>query len=294
MSEFLNSVLPFGGFKVLAVKSESKGLQHFTYDTSEELDREAKRFSRKGIDVFYAPASFTERSYWDPKTKSKRIRTQANSQHVKSYFLDLDVGEEKAANGSGYKTQEEAVDALDMFCEFHGFPEPTIVSSGSGIHGYWRLDVEITTAEWQPVAGRLKALTQHSRCPLLADPARTSDSASLLRPPGTRNFKDGGKGKPVTVWVESDPVDPEWFEYLINRAAEKYVSRDLIQSQPTAVGVGSAANEVELRQVEEALRHIDPDIERNDWWKILAIIADRYGEGGRDLARRWSSGELHG
>jgi hypothetical protein len=63
-----------------------------------------------------------------------------------------------------------------------------VVESGHGMHVYWPFKEAISPAKWQRYAEGLKAAcVVHG---LKADPARTADCASVLRPPGTHNHKD--------------------------------------------------------------------------------------------------------
>ena len=55
-----------------------------------------------------------------------------------------------------------------------------------------------------------------------------------------------------------------------------------------------AAEPPALDSMKEALAYIDPDLAYDEWWKVIAALADAYGETGRDLARNWSSGDLRG
>ena len=42
--------------------------------------------------------------------------------------------------------------------------------------------------------------------------------------------------------------------------------------------------------IQSALSHIDPDLPREEWVRTLMALKAELGEGGRDLALRWSSG----
>ena len=53
---------------------------------------------------------------------------------------------------------------------------------------------------------------------------------------------------------------------------------------------GCAGSTTELARIKDALSFIDPDLPREDWWRILAGLKNELGEGGRDLAREWSQG----
>lgn len=294
MREFFQTVQPPGGVKFVAEHlGAGKGFRHYPCKTFEEMEARALRLVAEGKDAYYACASFEKEKYWDEKRKKYRSRTAKNAKSAKAFWLDLDVGEEKAKTQKGYKSQREAQEALREFCEAHGLPMPTIVSSGYGLHCYWALTEEVAKGDWVPTAKNIKKLTK-STPRLLADPMRTSDITSVLRPPGTRNFKWGGEGKLVEMWHWGKPIDFNQFSATVERAVEKLST---LANSANALPANLSPTQSEppdMEELEEALRHIDPDIERDDWWVVIAPLADEYGEAVRELARRWSAGELHG
>ena len=87
-------------------------------------------------------------------------------------------------------------DSLFNYCKKYKLPTPMLVSSGYGVHVYFTLDQDIDGAEWMSTAAILKALLNNEK--VLADPSRTADVASILRPVGTTN-KKRGMAMPVYV-----------------------------------------------------------------------------------------------
>lgn len=124
-------------------------------------------------------------------------RTAANVKSVRSFWLDIDCGD-----GKGYPTQKDALAALGQFVDELGLPSPYIINSGGGIHVYWPLDKNIRKEQWLPVAQALKAACKQFG--LKADPSRTADVASVLRPIETTNHKHG---KTVSVLIEGEVSD---------------------------------------------------------------------------------------
>ena len=61
------------------------------------------------------------------------------------------------------------------------------MATGGGIHAYWLSDRTLTVEEWQPYANALKIAARNSS--LKADLVVISDSARVLRVPGTFNYK---------------------------------------------------------------------------------------------------------
>ena len=78
-----------------------------------------------------------------------------------------------------------------------------IVHSGNGLHVYWVLTEELSPATWKPLAAGLKEATRiHG---FNVDPTVVTDSARVLRAPGTVNHKGGN---PVKVLLTADTVTP--------------------------------------------------------------------------------------
>lgn len=146
----------------------------------------AAQYSARSWDVYFTPAGFSG------------TRAQANCVSVPGLWVDLDCGD----GPRRYQDQDAALAALGAWCEKVSFPFPSyIVNSGHGIHAYWRLDAPCTHAEWLPVAQRFKRALAVTG--LFADPARTADSASLMRAPGTTNYKDPDNPRPTSVLFDS-------------------------------------------------------------------------------------------
>ena len=112
------------------------------------------------------------------------MRNQRNVLRLKALWIDVDVKSEK-----GYATTEEALDAVTDFVRKTKLPAPSaLVFSGSGgFHVYWISDKPLTVEEWQPYADGLEILTKAHG--LKRDAGLTTDSARVLRVPGTFNRK---------------------------------------------------------------------------------------------------------
>ncbi len=177
---FLRAVLPSVPRYVGAVPRPTGGFQHTFFPTVEALAHHQIQFDTRGRTTYFALASFGA---------DDDHRTAVNAHTLRSFWIDIDVGPDKAASGKGYATQDLALDALDAFID-RGFPDCSIiVSSGRGLHIYWVLDADCPKTAWQPVADAFQAAFQGVG--LLADPV-SADAARVLRTPGTHNRKDGG------------------------------------------------------------------------------------------------------
>jgi len=114
--------------------------------------------------------------------KAKRLKQNAMS--LKAIWIDVDVKDDP----HHYKTITEAWDALCKFRRVACLPQfSAVVSSGGGLHLYWISKTPLAPDAWQHYADGLKALLlKHG---VKCDAGLTTDSARLLRIPGTRNHK---------------------------------------------------------------------------------------------------------
>lgn len=265
------------------------------------LDRETKKFrnipvnsvadaivralalSENGTESYFACAEY--------QTADSRVA--ANVTGAYGFWLDLDCGDEKAAAGKGYQTVEDAESDLIRFCEETLLPEPThIVHSGGGLHGYWALDALVAREMWQHLAGMLKALTM--ACKLLADDSRTSDIASVLRVPGTLNYKYTPP-KPVTLVFAADKLTERSVMLTAIEVAHARLCHTLDIRSPRQQALTTlTSKEASSRTIAEIiamLDTIDPDMGRNDWLHVgMAIFHETGGsEEGFNVWDAWSS-----
>jgi hypothetical protein len=180
--DFIDSIVPSGGtYCIVGIRDKKLRLQKFTttIEGAKELISESVK---QGNNTYYGLASFKDASG----------RTQANTSEIKSFFIDIDCGdEEKFEKGVGYVHKSDGYSELQKFVDDTGFPRPLIVDSGGGWHAYWVLDTAISIDVWQPLADKFKKLCQARK--LFIDPAVTADSARVLRVPNTINTSYGVK-----------------------------------------------------------------------------------------------------
>jgi len=190
-TELLEAVLPSEGwYCIVGLKKGGTPKQTF-HETLEAAEQEIARLLEQEYDTYFACSKY----------ETNTTRTQGNAKYIKAFWLDIDCGE-----GKDYPDQAAGLTALQQFCKTVNLPRPTVVNSGRGLHVYWRLKQSITPEQWKPVADRLKYLCEEYE--FNADPARTSDTASILRVPETLNFKDDPP-KPVSIMAMSTEVDYE-------------------------------------------------------------------------------------
>lgn len=160
----------------------------------------------EGFEVWFAMALFD--------SSGKRTKQAAKS--VRSFWLDIDVGDDKP-----YANIDEAATSLANFCDRISLPLPALVGSGTGLHAHWIMDQAIDRERWETTAKALKNAT--ARLGLRAGPERTADIASVLRIPGTQHLKDPGNPKQVTVYGE---IQPALSTALFEQALAPYIQID--------------------------------------------------------------------
>ena len=119
-------------------------------------------------------------------------RFAANAIKLKSFFIDLDCGEEKP-----YPDLNAGLVALKQFCKETTLPKPTILSSGRGAHVYWILEEPIPRAQWKGHAEQLKQLCEKYNFNI--DRAVPADAARVLRMIGSNHLKDLNNPIPVVA-----------------------------------------------------------------------------------------------
>lgn len=221
--DFLKLVWPTTGLYLVAhpisgvdrqTQQPWKSYKHFPCATPEEAENLVRHMAYDGTDAYFALGSvredLTQLKKADREALGKKVRGvhrksgYDNTAALRAFWLDLDV----KADPNAYPTQADALTALRDFCMAMRLPRPLIVNSGGGIHAYWILDADIDAERWQHYANILKALTVSWK--LRADPSRTADRASILRPVGTTNWKTG-TARPVQALNTHVPVDTNEF-----------------------------------------------------------------------------------
>jgi hypothetical protein len=191
MLAFLRHIHPADGLRIGCVMTNG-GMRQFVFDTTEQLAQFLLDADSRGQDSYYACGTYRDRNGIYNERKAKReLRCQANVLYVLCFWADIDTREGKA--DAPYGNRHEAAEAVMAFCKASGMPVPLFVSSGYGLHIYWRLTDPLPEPAWREYAKRLAQLFEKHG--LKVDKSRTQDSASILRPAGTRNWKNGGSSR---------------------------------------------------------------------------------------------------
>lgn len=315
-TEFLTSVWPSDGYYVIATPFTPKGAAkafytHKVCDTVDEAVRYAK-WAAATRDVFFCVHSLREREVWVESKKNYKTgelgamaaRTKENMLASKAFFLDLDVG-----SGDGkYPTQAHALADLKQFCATAGLPRPMIVSSGGGVHVYWLMTEDVPSDTWVAHAHNLKSLCR--RLELKADPARTSDQASVLRVVGTYNHKDAENLRLVKTLASAKPQRLEDFTRVISdalirvgehvREPEVYKDTLGLGARPAFTDLGSNTSR-EFDGPKTSAKEIgrqcgqfrfwarqNGNLPEPEWYKMIQLV--RLTPGGEQLCHSLSQG----
>lgn len=283
-----------------ALNNQTHCFKNFPVNGVDDAIERAKTLSGAATETYFACAEYL--------TPNSRVASNASGAY--SFWIDLDCGDSKAAKGVGYATCDDAVLALESFCRSAALPQPTHrVASGGGLHVYWILDSRICRETWQAYARQLKALTK--ALGFLADHCRTADIASVLRLPGTLNYKYTPPSPVVLIHAAADFIGRSVMLDAITAAHDRLCnvaatprSTCLVTARPPRY-IDHANDESgcphELVKLTSALAVLDPDCDEPTW--TLHRLAPMAREA-RDhpefhdqlyaLARSWSSGELGG
>lgn len=254
-ADFLRYVWPDDGLYCIAVPLQ-KGYAQTVHDTIESAAKYVESI-KDAKDIFFCVHSLKNKKIWNPSKGNGggwSVRTQTNMQEASAFFFDLDVGEGEKK----YSSQRDAIVALKQFIQDTSLPYPMVVSSGGGLHVYWVLATSIKSSEWRTYAARLKQLADAYG--LIVDPARTTDTASVLRVAGTFNHKRGEK-RPVRVLKTGAVTELDDFHDLLNdaiiRAGVKPVEQKPVAAADPYFGEGNldkATSDFDPRPFTDVLR----------------------------------------
>lgn len=230
--EFLSSLLPEQGLKVVCELRPNGGPLHYAFDTIEEAAKKCAAISARKHQAFFALATYADRDAVNPRSGKKFIRFTENAVALKTLFLDLDVGKTPATS---YPSKEEAAVALKAFVKKVGLPPPTTVDSGGGIHAYWPFTMPVAASQWKQLAEAFKALCIVEG--LRIDPTVPADVCRILRPIGTFNYKqDYPAPLEVKLLYASAPTDPRELRRIVQAQGGVAINTSGLWLQAPAYG----------------------------------------------------------
>lgn len=267
-----------------AVTSKKVGYSPNFLTDCDALPAVLAEISSGTYDTFFAPAQFA----------TSESRVASNVIHSFAFWLDIDCGDEKVQAGKGYENADKAQSELNRFCRETELPVPThIVLSGGGVHAYWVLSEPLEPERWKGYALKLKCATV--RYGLLADPARTADITSLMRLPGTRNYKEKNPRPVSMIEKNSEAINTDRMLQALDAISAVDAPKNLPHMGTKNYGSPN------LNELKGALKCLDPDCGEEEW-KLrriapLARASHDYPELSGDLlgiAESWSRGALWG
>lgn len=281
--EFFDAVLPKQGLRCLGTLVDGK-FQHYFGSTNDWASGGVERLlNQRPQNVYFGCASY----------ETNASRTQDNVAFVRSFWLDIDTQEGKPKEQ--YANRKVAVTELTRFCDELSLPRPMLVSSGYGIHAYWPCHEDMTRDEWKATATLLKQATK--TWGLAADPSRTSDEASVLRPVGSINIKNdvhkdvrylNGKTEidraqfhaRLHVYLKNNDALPAAPAKVENINSDLMVVREYKPSSAHRIAKHCAV----IHEMRETLGNVD----QPTWYGSIGVLA--FTEEGEDICQEWSSG----
>jgi len=168
--QFYEKVLPSQGvYCVTGIDQNGKAVNKFA-ETLEDFYTKIDKFNKNKCNTYFALGTFEGFS-----------RKKESAVFFRSFFLDLDVGDDK-----DYADKGEANIALYKLIGAAGLPEPVVVDSGGGIHAYWIMDKDIPADDWKIYSLKFKALCLAH---INIDPVVSADASRVLRCPDSFNYK---------------------------------------------------------------------------------------------------------
>ena len=275
LKEFYEKALPNEGIYCVAynVPNTKPFIEKYVTSLDSALEL-IDTYKEKDYNVFIAMS-----------TLSGEKRENANAQYLKSFYVDLDVGENK-----DYASQKDALSHLMEFITECKLPVPAVVNSGGGIHAYWFLSEKLLRDDWKPLAEQFKALCISKG--LRIDATVTADTVRLLRCPNTKNFKQ--EPPRPTMIIKNAPVyDLEKFQGALESVEvsfEETTSNLVLTDQEKKEKYGNFESRFKPLLVEsqqggergcaQVKYYIDNvrDCPEPIWWRILSLAqncADR-------------------
>jgi len=135
LKQFYEKALPTQGVYCISGIDKTGKVSNRFAETLDDVFSTIERL-KKTQNVFVALGSFEGYS-----------RKAVDCMFVRSFFIDLDVGEKK-----DYKDKADAHAALFKLQGAAGLPDPVVIDSGGGIHAYWLMDEDIPCDEWKTYA----------------------------------------------------------------------------------------------------------------------------------------------
>lgn len=276
--------LPTQGLYCVATMLPSGGFSHNFFYSIDDARRFAKQRDDNGFTVYIAQGTYRE------STNRKATNVLA----LRSFFLDIDVGEKWKL-----KSQREAAQELLQFIRETGLPMPAVTNSGTGLYAHWPISEDIAPAQWRQVASYLKQVVAAYSEGLAGDSSRTADAASVLRPIGSHNRK-GNASREVTAISHAEEIPLLDFVAALKAAGDR---RSVTLAAATAPRKATNLNsEFEVSQNEVLdprliaakcaqigrIADLKGNVEEPLWYAMVGLI--RFTTEGERYVHEWSTG----
>ncbi len=307
---FLKKLLPSEGLYCVALLLPSGGFRHFFHIDLDAAQMQLNALDASGLTSYIAQATYDADKIAEahahnkalpkgsPKSERKKERSQANAKYIKNFFLDIDCGAKWPL-----KNQIEGITALKAFVAETKLPFPAVVNSGNGLYAHWVLADAVPAEQWRTIAFLLKKVVAKYSPAIGGDASRTSDSASVLRPPGVTNRKKGRPEKKVVVLKDTEPIEFMKFVRLLSSAAKrKQINRDVALAPKPGKDINADfyggleqkstpgdADKIADKCAQLALmRSTKGDIVEPLWYACIGVLA--HCQDGENLIHQWSAG----
>jgi len=311
---FLSKILPADGMYCVATLMPRGGFKHVFFTDIQSAQSRLDSLDAAGSTCYIAQATFDPEkiktaqkhnkalpknlSRAEYKQQRKVVRGQENAKYLKNFFLDIDCGEKWPL-----KNQKEGVIALKKFISETGLPFPAVVNSGNGLYAHWILSDAVPASQWRTIAFILKQVVTKYSPDIGGDASRTSDSASVLRAPGTTNRKPGKPEKKVVILKDTDPILFTDFVDSLRKAAKKKHIDTTVTSAPKPntdlnseffSGLEQKSAPSNAHQIADNcaqlgfMRSTSGDIIEPLWYACIGLLV--HCEDGESIVHEWSKG----
>lgn len=217
LKQFYEKALPRQGvYCVTGIDPNTERAKNRFAESLEDVFKEIEKTKSRGENVYVALGSFDGYS-----------RKADSCIFYRSFFVDLDVGEQKAEDNKGYATLDDAFAALDKFVTVANLPPPIRIFSGIGLHAYWLLDEDVPIDEYLPYARKFKSLCMEH---LVVDPSVMAEPARVMRCPETYNYRTAPPTPSAFIDEELYSYSFESFKDFLGEVAPS--SRDVMALLP--------------------------------------------------------------
>ena len=292
---FFDTVLAHEGYRCIATQVPADGgrMRHKFFETNAAAAEFALAADRAPHQIFFACSNFL----------TPTRRQGENAAAARSFWLDLDVEppEPDPDKPKPYATIHDAYRALIAFKLELGLPQPLVIKSGYGLHVYWPMGDDIDPDTWRHVSTMLKLAAEKQG--LKADPARTADIASILRPPGTTHRKGEPRLVRVVQLAEPGLGQPAFQQALVDYLGADAAPDAALPPRPAHIkgGINSdLAGGMEYPpsygdRVADAcavmgmIRETKGKTDQPTWYHALQLL--NKCEDGEPLSHEWSKGD---